>query len=68
MTIALTVLSTLGAGLISASFFEWAVHKYLMHRPLLFFKIWFEGHTRVHHMKFKIDILENCKLSRVHFD
>lgn len=55
MTIALTVLSTLGAGLISASFFEWAVHKYLMHRPLLFFKIWFEGHTRVHHMKFKFD-------------
>ena len=55
MTGALVVVITLGAGLISASFFEWAVHRYLLHRPRSFFRMWFESHTRIHHMVFKPD-------------
>lgn len=57
MTLALVIALTLGAGFISASFFEWSVHKYLLHRPVPFLKIWmwFESHTRIHHVKFKFD-------------
>lgn len=38
-----------------ASFFEWAIHKYLMHRPLLGFKYPFRAHAVVHHQIFKAD-------------
>lgn len=54
MSTALMILVTIGAGLVSASFYEWAVHKYLLHRPRQFLnmKKWFEYHTRIHHVKF----------------
>lgn len=55
MTTTLIVLITLGVGLIATSFFEWWLHKYLLHRPHKFFNIWFKNHTRVHHVKFKFD-------------
>ena len=55
MTTVIIVLTTLVAGLISASFFEWSVHKYLLHRPRTFFTSWFVSHTRIHHVTFKFD-------------
>ena len=57
MTSTLIVVSTFGVGLIYASFFEWWLHKYILHNPRTFFfaQRWFRDHTRVHHMKFKFD-------------
>lgn len=55
MITALTIVLTIGAGLVSASFFEWTVHKYFMHRPVRFVTRWFVSHTRVHHVKFGYD-------------
>lgn len=57
---ALVIITTLVAGLISASFYEWALHRYLLHRPFSFFGTkfarlaahWFKHHTRIHHMTF----------------
>jgi len=43
------------AGTVYASFFEWALHKYLMHRPLLGFKYPFKAHAVVHHQIFRAD-------------
>ena len=52
MFTAITIVLTIVAGIISASFFEWIVHKYFMHRPVRFVTRWFISHTRVHHVKF----------------
>lgn len=38
-----------------ASFFEWTLHKYLMHRPLGNFDYPFRTHALVHHQTFKAD-------------
>lgn len=38
-----------------ASFFEWVIHKYLMHRPFLGFKYPFKAHAVVHHQIFRAD-------------
>ena len=43
------------ACVIFASFFEWAVHRFLMHRPLLGFSYPFKAHAIVHHQVFKAD-------------
>ena len=43
------------AALVYASFFEWVLHKYLMHRPLLGFKYPFKAHAVVHHQVFRSD-------------
>ncbi len=43
------------AGIIFASFFEWVLHKYVMHRPLGKFDYAFEAHAVVHHHTFKAD-------------
>jgi hypothetical protein len=40
---------------IFASFFEWALHRYFMHRPLGKFTYPYERHTLVHHRIFKAD-------------
>lgn len=40
---------------ILASFFEWALHRYLMHRPFLRFRYAFHAHALVHHQTFKAD-------------
>jgi hypothetical protein len=38
-----------------ASFFEWVLHKYVMHRPLGSFRYAFQAHAVVHHKTFKAD-------------
>jgi hypothetical protein len=38
-----------------ASFFEWALHKYVMHRPVGAFDYPFRTHALVHHQMFKAD-------------
>jgi hypothetical protein len=38
-----------------ASFFEWALHRFVMHRPLPGFRYPFQAHTLVHHQVFKAD-------------
>ncbi len=40
---------------IYASFFEWILHKYLMHRPMGKFDYAFRAHALVHHQTFKAD-------------
>jgi len=41
--------------LIYASFFEWILHKYFMHRPVGKFDYAFRAHALVHHQTFKAD-------------
>jgi hypothetical protein len=40
---------------IYASFFEWLLHRYLMHRPVGKFDYAFRAHALVHHQRFKAD-------------
>jgi hypothetical protein len=42
-------------GIVFASFFEWVLHKYVMHRPLGSFRYAFRAHALVHHQTFKAD-------------
>ena len=44
-----------GAGVIIASFFEWTLHRFLMHKPLGGFDYAFQAHAVVHHHTFKAD-------------
>jgi len=48
------VLGFLGS-VIYSSFFEWTLHRYIMHRPLGKFRYPFESHALVHHRVFKAD-------------
>jgi hypothetical protein len=43
------------AAVIYGSFFEWLLHKYFMHRPLLKFDYAFRAHALIHHQTFKAD-------------
>ena len=43
------------AGVVFASFFEWTLHKYFMHRPFMGWRYPFQGHAVVHHHVFKAD-------------
>jgi hypothetical protein len=45
----------IGAGLIFASFFEWALHRFFMHRHFGRFRYAFRAHALVHHQSFKAD-------------
>lgn len=38
-----------------ASFFEWILHRYIMHRPFGKFRYPFESHTLIHHRVFRAD-------------
>ncbi|MEP2776162.1 MAG: sterol desaturase family protein [Luteolibacter sp.] len=49
-------LAGLAVGIVFGSFFEWALHKYIMHRPLGKFRYPFEAHAVVHHQVFKADL------------
>jgi hypothetical protein len=40
---------------IFASFFEWALHRFVMHKPVKFFRYPFERHALIHHHIFKAD-------------
>lgn len=42
-------------GIIYASFFEWVLHRYVMHRPVGKFDYAFQAHAIVHHHTFKAD-------------
>lgn len=42
-------------GVIYCSLFEWTLHKYVMHKPLKFFRYPFVAHAVTHHGKFKSD-------------
>jgi len=42
-------------GVVYASIFEWLLHKYVMHRPILGFRYPFQAHAVVHHQIFKAD-------------
>lgn len=44
-----------GAGIILASFFEWTLHRFVMHKPLGKFDYSFRAHAIVHHGIFKAD-------------
>jgi hypothetical protein len=43
------------AAIVFASFFEWALHRYFMHRPIGKFDYAFRAHALVHHQTFKAD-------------
>src|SRR5277367_100329 len=42
-------------GVAFASFFEWTLHRYFMHRPVGRFDYAFRAHALVHHHTFKAD-------------
>jgi hypothetical protein len=42
-------------GIICSSFIEWALHRYIMHRPLGKFTYPYQRHTLTHHRIFKAD-------------
>jgi hypothetical protein len=44
-----------GAGIILASFFEWTLHRFVMHRPFLGSEYAFRAHAVVHHGAFRAD-------------
>jgi hypothetical protein len=48
-------LAGLLVGIVFASFFEWTLHKYVMHRPVGKFRYAFNAHAVVHHQIFKAD-------------
>ena len=43
------------SGVVFASFFEWVLHRFVMHKPLRFFPYPFQAHAVVHHREFKAD-------------
>jgi hypothetical protein len=43
------------AATLYASFFEWTLHRFVMHRPVGKFRYPYESHTRVHHRVFRAD-------------
>ena len=43
------------AGVVFASFFEWAWHRYVMHRPIPGFRYPFQAHALTHHRIFRAD-------------
>ncbi len=42
-------------GVVFGSFFEWSLHRYVMHRPIWNFRYAFQAHAVVHHQVFKSD-------------
>ena len=42
-------------GAVCASFFEWTLHRYFMHRPFFTYRYPYERHALVHHRIFKAD-------------
>ena len=48
-------LAVFSVGIIYASFAEWVIHRWLMHRPLFRFDHFFIGHAKVHHGNYRAD-------------
>ncbi len=49
------ILAAFVGGVVFASFFEWVLHRYVMHRPVGRFRYAFEAHALVHHRVFRAD-------------
>lgn len=47
--------ATFIVAVVFASFFEWTLHRYFMHRPVGKFDYAFRAHALVHHQRFKAD-------------
>jgi Fatty acid hydroxylase superfamily len=47
--------ATFAVAVVFASFFEWTLHRYMMHRPFGSFDYPFRAHALVHHQIFKAD-------------
>src|ERR1043165_10088786 len=49
--------SAIGAvgAIVYCSFFEWVLHRFVMHRPVLGFRYPFERHALIHHHVFRAD-------------
>lgn len=45
----------IGIGIVVGSFFEWTLHRFLMHRPMGGFDYAFRAHAQVHHQTFRSD-------------
>jgi len=45
----------MACGIVFGTFFEWALHKFVMHRPVGKFRYAFHAHAVVHHQVFKAD-------------
>lgn len=52
MTFALLMAACYFGGIIYASFFEWTLHKFVMHRPILGFSYPYRAHGITHHTVF----------------
>ena len=55
ITFLIWCLAGMAIGVVFASFFEWTLHKYVMHRPVWNFRYAFQAHAVVHHQVFKAD-------------
>ena len=55
LTFFLWLLAGFSTALVFASFFEWTLHRYVMHRPLGWLRYPFQAHAVVHHHTFKGD-------------
>ena len=44
-----------GGGIVFASFFEWTLHRFIMHKPFAGFEYPFRAHAVVHHQTFRAD-------------
>ncbi len=51
----LWTLAGAGAAIVFASFFEWTLHRFVMHRPLGPLRFAFQAHALLHHHVFKAD-------------
>jgi len=51
----LTLVVSFVSGVIFASFFEWTLHRFVMHRPIFGLDYSFKAHALVHHHTFKAD-------------
>ncbi len=70
MELSITVAATLVVGLMYASIFEWAVHRYIMHRPIGLLTYAYKMHTKIHHHVFQADESYHLKnpedISKIH--
>jgi hypothetical protein len=55
MTFVLAAAAAFAAGIVYSSFFEWLLHRNLMHRPLLGFRYPYRTHALTHHRVFEWD-------------
>lgn len=55
LTFMLWGLAGAAAGVVFASFFEWTLHRFVMHRPVGPFRYPYERHALIHHRIFRAD-------------